>query len=184
MNPHRIKTLLDRTYPKAGDSKYVKVKNFNDLIEDIEAIVPSTGTIKTDTISEYTSGEGVTIDGVQIMNGFIRHGTAISFTVPYILEAIPEALSGPHAISTSCYFSSITTTDADAFTLAAPTLGGQLKEIQMIADGGDATITVTGGSGFTTIVMGDVGDNVLLMAIESSGSLVWRLVRNLGCTIS
>lgn len=184
MKRTKITTLLHDTYPKAGDNKTVKVRYWNDLMDDLDEALPSDGTANLDTITEQTAGAGVSIEGVKIENGYITNADAASLTVPYILESAAQSLTGPGAINITAYFTGITTTGADDFTLAAPAAGGQLKEIQMIGDGGVGTITVTGGSGFTTIEMDDVGDNVLLIAIEASGSLVWRIIRSVGCTVS
>lgn len=184
MKRSKILTLLHDKYPKAGDAKTVKVKYWNDLMDDLGEIMPSDATATINTINEKTTGAGVTVEGVKMENGYISHYAYASMIVPYFLEAAPQALSGAGAINTTAYFTAVTTTGPNALTLAAPSMGGQLKEIQMVSDGGVGTITVTGGSGFTTIAMDDVGDNVLLIAIESNGSFVWRLIRNIGCAIS
>lgn len=71
MKRTKITTLLQSKYPKAGDSKTVKVKYWNDLIDDIDELLPSDGNIKVDSISENTSGSGVDIEDVVISDGGI-----------------------------------------------------------------------------------------------------------------
>jgi hypothetical protein len=49
-------------YVTSINQKYVTVKDYNYLKDDFDAMLPSDGTLKVDTISEYTSATGVTID--------------------------------------------------------------------------------------------------------------------------
>ena len=74
-----------------------------------------------------------------------------------------QELSGPGAINVTSAVTLLTTTGADAFTLAAGTTFGQLKTIILITDGGDATITPTGLQGGTTITLSAAGESVQLL---------------------
>lgn len=76
MKSTKITTLLHNIYPKAGDSKYVKVKDYNNLKDDFDALRPSDTASKADTISEVTSGSGVTVDGVLLKDSGISTGTS------------------------------------------------------------------------------------------------------------
>lgn len=68
--------------------------------------------------------------------------------------------------------------DAEALTLADGT-PGQILTIAMVADGGgDATLTPTTKSGFTTIVFADDGDNATLRFIDST--VGWVLMGTAG----
>lgn len=69
---------------------------------------------------------------------------------------------------------------AIALTLADGT-NGQCKQIVMGTDGGDATLTPTTKTGFSTIVFNDAGDGVSLVFITTKG---WIVTGNNGATIS
>lgn len=66
------------------DAIEVKAKHLNNLIEDVESIdnklntlEPSTNIITVDTVSERTSGAGVTVDGVKMIDGGIQLVTGV-----------------------------------------------------------------------------------------------------------
>ena len=73
-----------------------------------------------------------------------------------------QTISGPGAIDITSLHTEITTTGADAFTLANG-VAGQVKIISMAVDGGDATLTPTTLATGTTITFDAVGDNVTLI---------------------
>ena len=73
-----------------------------------------------------------------------------------------QQISGPGAISLDTHMTEITTTGADAYTLANGVLG-QVKVISMVVDGGDATVTPTTLANGTTITFDAVNDNVTLI---------------------
>ena len=77
--------------------------------------------------------------------------------------AAPQALSGAGAITVNQYKSNVTTTGADALTLADGVFVGQRKAVQLIADGGNGTLTPTNLSGGTNITFADVGDRAELV---------------------
>jgi len=72
-----------------------------------------------------------------------------------------EDSTGAGALDPTVYISEITTTGADALTLADGE-GGEFKLIYMISDGGDGTLTPTNLLGYSTITFNDVGDAVQL----------------------
>lgn len=88
------------------------------------------------------------------------------FSAPLALTSRQD-ISGPGAVNVTSQTTAITTTGADAFTLADGT-EGQTKFIYMVVDGGNATITPTNLLGFATITFDNVGDSVIL--IFSNGS--------------
>ena len=73
-----------------------------------------------------------------------------------------QTISGPGAINLTSLHTEITTTGADAYTLANGVVG-QIKIISMVVDGGDATVTPTTLATGTTITFDAVHDNVTLM---------------------
>lgn len=93
--------------------------------------------------------------------------------------ATPQTLTGAGAISLNTADTLLTTTGANALTLAAGT-EGQYKFIKLVVDGGDATVTVTNLQGGTQIVFNDVGDFVYLYYRGSK----WNILTNSGCSVS
>ena len=91
-----------------------------------------------------------------------------------------QALSGAGAVDTTSLITQVTTTGADALTLANGA-NGQMKIITMVADGGDGTLTPATFANGTTITFNDVGDSVLLVYNTTGG---WAAVSNVGCTIA
>tara|TARA_B100000035_G_scaffold120446_1_gene102267 strand:+ start:220 stop:1194 length:975 start_codon:yes stop_codon:yes gene_type:complete len=91
-----------------------------------------------------------------------------------------QALSGAGAVDITSLITQVTTTGADALTLANGA-NGQMKIITMVADGGDGTLTPTTFANGSTITFNDVGDSVLLVYNSTGG---WAAVSNVGCTIA
>ena len=98
-----------------------------------------------------------------------------------VMSGTPQALSTAGAINLTTYATQISTPGATAYTLAsAGAVEGQRKWIGMVADSGDATITVSDGIDFSTIVMTDIGQNFEVIFQSSK----WWLTSNNGCTVS
>lgn len=79
-----------------------------------------------------------------------------------------------------------TTAGAAALTLARPTKAGILGTVQLEVDGGDLTLTVTGGynaAADTSIVFADAGDFVMFYSFDVAGTLYWRVLRNVGTDV-
>ena len=94
--------------------------------------------------------------------------------------ATVQALSGAGAISLNTLHTALTTTGAQAQTLANG-VAGQIKTISMVADGGDGTLTPVTFANGSTITFNDVGDSVMLIYNTTGG---WALISNTGCTIA
>ena len=82
-----------------------------------------------------------------------------------------QNLIGPGAINLTDTVTFITTTGADAYTLADG-IEGQLKILIMKVDGGDGTITPDNLVGWTSIRFNNVHDNVQLLY----GSTGWNII--------
>ena len=82
-----------------------------------------------------------------------------------------QNITGPGAIDLTSGVTFITTTGADAYTLADG-VEGQVKIIIMKVDGGNATITPDNLVGWTAIRFNNVHDNVQLMY----GSTGWNII--------
>ncbi len=80
----------------------------------------------------------------------------------YYPASAAQSLSGAGACNVTSYLTKWTTTGAQAGTLAAGLVRGQLKKIQLIVDGGDGTLTPVAVTGGTTITFADAGDFCLL----------------------
>ena len=91
----------------------------------------------------------------------------------FIPAGAQQLISGAGAINVTSYFTAWTTTAANAGTLANGTRPGQLKEIQLVVDGGDGTLTPATFADGTTITFSNAGDNVLLRWTTSG----WKVVR-------
>ena len=107
--------------------------------------------------------------------GAITVGTSYSD----IITGSVHSLAGPGAVNLTDLITEVSTTGADALTLANGS-AGQVKIITMVADGGDGTLTPTTLAGGTTITFNDVGDGVILVY----GTAGWVVVGNNGATIA
>jgi hypothetical protein len=76
-----------------------------------------------------------------------------------------QSLSGAGAVDLTNLVTELTTTGANALTLANGTTSGQVKIINMIVDGGDGTLTPTTFANGTTITFD---------AVAESATLVWN----------
>jgi len=71
----------------------------------------------------------------------------------------------------------VNTTGGGTRTLAQPDRPGIIGTVELETDGGDLTLTVTGGynnPGNTVITMADAGDFVTLQSVKVGTSYVWR----------
>lgn len=91
-----------------------------------------------------------------------------------------QALSGAGAVNLTTLVTSVTSTGANALTLADGT-AGQVKIIIMAVDGGDATLTPTTKTGFSTVTFNDIGDGVGLVFQTTIG---WVCFANNGATLA
>lgn len=91
-----------------------------------------------------------------------------------------QALSGAGAVNLTTLVTKVTSTGANALTLADGT-DGQVKIIVMVVDGGDATLTPTTKTGFSTITFNDAGDGVTLVYTTTTG---WICAGNNGATLA
>ena len=95
------------------------------------------------------------------------------------IQAGVQTISGPGAIDLDTTITEITTTGADAFTLANGATG-QIKIIVMTVDGGDATITPTTFANGTSITMDDANDSITMVY----GANGWVVIALQGATIN
>ena len=84
-----------------------------------------------------------------------------------------QNITGPGAISLTESVTLITTTGADAYTLADG-VEGQIKIISMKVDGGDAIVTPDNFVGYTSVRLNNVHDNFTLL-YQSNGWVITAL---------
>jgi len=138
------------------DNRGISVKNerdmatkVNEIIDVVNELAPSSGTIEADVISEETAGAGVTVDGVLLKDGGISPGStnAQLFTVLTTLTA--DTIVGTAAGDLG---------HADGVELvAAPGSGYALQFIRAIAIYDFDTAAYTGGGNDTSIRLGSGG---------------------------
>ena len=109
---------------------------------------------------------------VRSENGFeqvTKNATTGAFTTSATYDATiiggVQSLSGAGAVDLTNLITEVTTTGADALTLADGSTSGQVKIINMIVDGGDGTLTPTTFANGTTITFD---------AVAESATLVWN----------
>lgn len=130
--------------------------------------VISSGTNENLTIDAKGSGtvtiNGTATGGITLTTAVTASGTlsvAGALTASAALIGSVQSLSGPGAVNVTTLTTAITTTGADAYTLADGT-AGQKKTVVMVVDGGDGTLTPSNFGNGTTITFADAGDAVEL----------------------
>jgi hypothetical protein len=81
----------------------------------------------------------------------------------------------------------IVTAAAETRTLARPDKAGILVSVVLDTDGGDLTLTVTGGynsAGDTSIVFGDAGDMVVFLSVKTGTTYQWSVIAQEGANIA
>ena len=92
-----------------------------------------------------------------------------------------QSLSGAGAVDLDNLVTELTTTGANALTLADGTTSGQIKIVNMIVDGGDGTLTPTTFANGTTITFDAVGESATLVWNSTIG---WIASSTQGATIA
>ena len=92
-----------------------------------------------------------------------------------------QSLSGAGAVDLTNLVTELTTTGANALTLADGTTSGQVKIVNMIVDGGDGTLTPTTFANGTTITFDAVGESATLVWNSTIG---WIATSVQGATIA
>lgn len=81
----------------------------------------------------------------------------------------------------------IVTAAAEARTLAQPTKAGMVTIVALKTDGGNLTLTVTGGynpDADTDLTFGDAGDYAVFVSVDVGGSFYWRSISGVGSGIA
>lgn len=67
----------------------------------------------------------------------------------------------------------ITTVAAESRTIPAPDAVNQVVTVYLDTDGGNCTVTITGGQGVSSVVLDDAGDAFTLVSISVAGTAKW-----------
>ena len=128
----------------------------------LDSVTPGTVTaskaLVVDSSKDLASLNDLTVAGDLSVTAGGSITTSVSNTVvPVFLNQTQQAINANGAITLTQYFTALTsvTTTGQTFTLADSTITGQVKKIQLVADGADATVTFNTNA---TIVFADVGD--------------------------
>lgn len=151
--------------------------------------VVATGNVSGAT-GDFTSVEGDTItDGTLSINaGAITGATSGAFSTTLTAGSIVttggitagiQTISGPGAINLTTLYTELTTTGADAFSLANGA-AGQIKIITLLVEGGTATITPTTFSNGTSITMDAANDSVTMIY----GTNGWQIIAAQAITVN
>jgi hypothetical protein len=68
----------------------------------------------------------------------------------------------------------ITSTTTETRTIPAPEVAGQMIFVALDTDGGNVTITITGGQGVSSVVLNDAGDAFSLISTTTGGTAKWQ----------
>jgi hypothetical protein len=125
-------------------------------------VVKCTGTPQT-TAGKYQKGCLAFSTNATGVGLYVNNGTVAAPVWDKIgNEGTTQALSGAGAIDVTSRITEITTTGANALTLADG-VEGQRKTLIMVVDGGAGTLTPTNLGAGTTITFDDVGDTAELV---------------------
>lgn len=145
--------------------------------------------------SGYAGGAGGTLSAPVISGGLTASGSASNnfsgstgtfltssglTTISGGLGSTPQLLTGAGAVNLTSLVTEIVSTGANALTLADGT-NGQIKILVMKTDGGDATLTPTTKTGYTTATFNDAGDGLILVFTTTTG---WIVAGNNGVTLA
>ncbi len=126
----------------------------------------SSGTNEAMTVDAKGSG---TLTLNSTATGNVVAGQNLSLSAGLIGSV--QSLSGAGAVNVTTLTTAVTTTGADALTLADG-VAGQIKHIVMVVDGGDGVLTPTNFGNGSTITFADAGDAVTLQFLASNWWIV------------
>lgn len=185
--------IFNRDVDLAGGSRLIKgdiviVNAEGEVVAPIDVVNLTTsgnttlGDSSADTLtvpSTATFNAPVTVQGQLTASAGSVLSTSTTINDFLILET--STRSGPGAIPQTAPACNLTTTGADALTLADGTVVNQILTITMVVDGGDGTLTPATPLGFATITFNSVGDSVIL---KWNAGLGWAILSNFGCTVA
>lgn len=108
-----------------------------------------------------------------------------AFRAPFLMT--DPGASGTITVNRDRAVIPVVTATSEARTLAQPTKAGLICTVELDTDGGDLTLTVTGGynqDGSTSITLGDAGDFVTFLSLKVGASYYWRVLRSEGVNVT
>ena len=132
----------------------------------------------------YISALGTNVEGLKVDDGGVVFDETLSVAGSTTLTGLlvtsgTQSLSGAGAVDVTNMITEVTTTGADALTLADGA-EGQHKYITMIVDADDGTLTPAHLNGGSTITFAAVGDAVHLLFTNSA----WQIVGINGAVVA
>jgi len=132
----------------------------------------------------YISALGTNVEGLKVDDGGVVFDETLSVAGSTTLTGLlvtsgTQSLSGAGAVDVTNMITEVTTTGADALTLADGA-EGQHKYITMIVDSDDGTLTPAHLNGGSTITFAAVGDAVHLLFTNSA----WQIVGINGAVVA
>lgn len=127
-------------------------------------------------------GGTLAVTGTSVFTGAVTFtgGVTGNVTTTGGLIGGVQTLAAAGAVNLTTLTTRIDSAGVIALTLADGT-NGQVKLIVMGTDGGDATLTPTTKTGYSTITFNDAGDGVTLVFITTKG---WIVTGNNGATLA
>lgn len=172
----RLKAIGGQDNTDYGGDLYSYTPSGSDGITEIIA-----GSYFDDAWESLNVGDciiAVTSEGYEMLKVTARAESDVTVVSGYKGQALTQSLSGAGAVDIVSEITLVTTTGADALTIADGAYIGQRKTIIMVVDGGDGTLTPSNGLGYSTITFADAGDGVEL--VWTSGG--WATVGAAGLT--
>lgn len=145
---------------------------------NIEDNLPNIQQNGLNTLKAATFGSTVDVTGAATFASTVGFTGAITATGGLIGGV--QTLAAAGAVNLTTLVTRVDSAGAIALTLADGT-NGQIKVIVMGTDGGDATLTPTTKTGYSTITFNDAGDGVVLVFITTKG---WIVAGNNGATLA
>ncbi len=144
----------------------------------LENYVPAVSINGLNTNTAVAFGSTLAVTGAATFASTVAFTGAVTATGGLVGGV--QTLAAAGAVNLTTLVTRIDSAGAIALTLADGT-NGQIKYIVMGTDGGDATLTPTTKTGYSTITFNDAGDGVTLVYITTKG---WIVVGNNGATLA
>jgi hypothetical protein len=155
-------------------SRWTIIAKINETIDVVNDALPSDGTLNADTISEETSGAGVTVDGALIKDGiFITKATPTAINVTATASAA-EIATG-YITSTSAAAVAITTPTATAIATALGLEAGDSFDFVIDNSAGANTVTLTLDASIAVVTPAITGGATLTVSTANAVG-IFRLV--------
>lgn len=142
--------------PGIGDGRFrVYSKQFNELVDVVNDLSGEDGTLQADTISEETSGAGVTVDGVLLKDSKVTASAGISQGTDNVTEfTVLTTLTATEIVGTAAGDIGHA---SGATLVAAPGSGFCLEFVRAVAIYDYDTAAYTGGANDLVIAIGSGG---------------------------